>query len=109
MKKRVEKLEKKLSSAEIERIRQELKEARDVVKELSNEEFDRAFVALKEKRYDDVPLIVQKWLGLCVTLLALDPQKLEGIPKKKKEKVDAILSDIRKPKRIKRNASQNAR
>jgi hypothetical protein len=107
MKKRIEKLERKLSWAEIERIRQELKEARDVVKELTNEEFDRAFVALKEERHDDVPLIVQKWLGLCVTLLALDPQKLEGIPKKKKDKVDAILSDIRKPRRIKSNGSKN--
>lgn len=56
MKKRIEKLGQKLSWAEIEQIRQELKEAQDVVKELTNEEFDRAFVALKDKRYDDFPL-----------------------------------------------------
>ena len=93
MKKRIEKLEAKISTSEIEHIREELKLAWEQTDRLSNEEFDNGLIALVEERYDDVPLPMQREFGFMARLCQLDPEFRAGLDEITDEQVERLSRD----------------
>jgi hypothetical protein len=94
MKRQIEKLEERGSTAEIERIRGELRQVREETDLLSNEEFDNGLIALLEERYNDVPISIQREFGLMASLCQLDPKFREGLDEITDEQVERIKESL---------------
>jgi hypothetical protein len=93
MKKRIEKLEERISTGEIERIREELTQVREETGRLSNEELDNGLIALLEEWYDDVPLPMQHEFELMARLCQLDPEFRAGLDEITDAQIERLIND----------------